>query len=81
MAEHVTLILKNDVAELDKVLNLVADLCARHAISADTEYDLKLALDEVVSNVARHAYPAGENHRIYPGRHGEWRRVHCQGRG
>jgi anti-sigma regulatory factor (Ser/Thr protein kinase) len=64
MAEHVTLILKNDVAELDRVLNLVTDLCGRHAISADTEYDLKLALDEVVSNVARHAYPAGENHEF-----------------
>jgi anti-sigma regulatory factor (Ser/Thr protein kinase) len=64
MAEQVTLNLKNDVAELDKVLNLVTDLCARHSISADTEYDLKLALDEVVSNVARHAYPAGEKHEF-----------------
>jgi serine/threonine-protein kinase RsbW len=64
MPEQVTLVLKNDVSELDKVLNLVADLCARHSISEDTEYDLKLALDEVVSNVARHAYPAGEHHEF-----------------
>ncbi len=64
MPEQVTLVLKNDVAELDKVLSLVADLCGRHSISEDTEYDLKLALDEVVSNVTRHAYPADEHHEF-----------------
>ena len=64
MTERATLILNNDVAELDRVLTLVADLCARHGIPPDTEYDLKLALDEVVANVARHAYPAGEKHQF-----------------
>lgn len=64
MTEQATLILDNDVAELDRVLTLVAELCARHSIPPDTEYDLKLALDEVVANVARHAYPEGEKHQF-----------------
>jgi anti-sigma regulatory factor (Ser/Thr protein kinase) len=64
MAEQATLVLKNDVAELEKVLAFIADLCARHNIPPDTEYDLKLALDEVVSNVARHAYPKDEDHQF-----------------
>jgi|SRR5579862_7374887 len=64
MAEQATLILKNDVTELEKVLVLITDLCARHNIPPDTEYDLKLALDEVVTNVMRHAYPKDEDHRF-----------------
>jgi len=64
MTEQVTLVLKNDVSELDKVLTLVTEICARHSIPSEIEYDLKLALDEVVSNVARHAYPEGSEHRF-----------------
>ena len=64
MEEQATLILKNDVAELDKVLVLITDLCARRNIPPDTEYDLKLALDEVVTNVMRHAYPKDEDHQF-----------------
>jgi hypothetical protein len=48
MTEQVTLVLKNDVSELDKVLTLVTEICARHSIPSEIEYDLKLALDEVV---------------------------------
>ena len=64
MAEQATLILKNDVAELERVMALISDVCARHSIPPETEYDLTLALDEVITNVARHAYPAGEEHQF-----------------
>jgi len=59
MIEQTTLTLKNDVSELDKVLTAVAGLCARHSIPPDVEYDLNLALDEIVTNVIRYAYPPG----------------------
>ena len=47
MTEQTTLILKNDVSELERVLSFVSDLCARRSISPETEYDLNLALDKV----------------------------------
>jgi serine/threonine-protein kinase RsbW len=62
MSERTTLILKNDVAQLERVMNFVSGLCAQHAIPPETEYDLNLALDEIVANVAKHAYPKGSEH-------------------
>ena len=64
MSEQTTMILKNDVSELERVLSFVSDACARNAIPPETEYDLKLALDEIVSNVAKHAYPEGGEHHF-----------------
>ena len=64
MTEQTTLILKNDLAELEKVMSLVSDLCLQNSIPPDTEYDLNLALDEMISNVAQHAFPKGEDHHF-----------------
>jgi anti-sigma regulatory factor (Ser/Thr protein kinase) len=64
MAEQATLILKNDVSELDRVISFVSDLCTRYSLSPDTEYDLNLALDEMITNVAKHAFPEGEDHQF-----------------
>ena len=58
------LVLKNDISELDKVLTFITSLCARHALSPEMEYDLNLALDEVVSNIIRHAHTDGSEHRF-----------------
>ncbi len=62
MTEQTTLILRNDVAELERVMSFVSDLCLRNSISPETEYDLNLALDEMVTNVAKYAYPEGGEH-------------------
>lgn len=64
MAEQTTLILKNDVSELEKVMSFVSDLCLRNAIPPDTEYDLNLALDEMIINVAKYAFPEGGEHQF-----------------
>jgi anti-sigma regulatory factor (Ser/Thr protein kinase) len=64
MAESTTLVLKNDVSELESVLSFVSDLCARNSIPAETERDLTLALDEMITNVAQHAYPMGGEHHF-----------------
>ena len=63
MTERATLILKNDLSELERVMSFVADLCVRNSIPPETEYDLNLALDEMITNVIQHAYPvSGEHH-------------------
>jgi serine/threonine-protein kinase RsbW len=62
MSEQTTLILKNDLSELERVMILVSDLCGRHTIPPEIEYDLNLALDEIVSNVVKYAYPKGGEH-------------------
>ncbi|MGO8815062.1 MAG: ATP-binding protein [Terriglobia bacterium] len=62
MAEQTILILKNEASELDRVMTFVSELCARNSISPDIEYDLNLALDELIINVSQHAFPKGEEH-------------------
>jgi anti-sigma regulatory factor (Ser/Thr protein kinase) len=64
MSEQATLILKNDVSELERVMKLVSELCHQNSIPPETEYDLNLAIDELISNVAEHAYPQGEEHHF-----------------
>jgi anti-sigma regulatory factor (Ser/Thr protein kinase) len=62
MTEQATLILKNDISELERVMSFVSELCARNSIPPETEYDLNLALDEIVTNVARYAHRDGGEH-------------------
>ena len=64
MTEQTTMILKNNVAEVEKVMTSVSELCARNSIPPETEYDLNLALDEMVTNVARHAHHDGGEHQF-----------------
>ena len=40
MTEQTTLVLKNDVLELESVISFVSDLCVRNSILAETERDL-----------------------------------------
>jgi serine/threonine-protein kinase RsbW len=64
MTEPTTLIIENDRSELNTVTNLVASLCAENAITHDVEYDLNLALDEIITNVIRHAFADGHPHQF-----------------
>ena len=62
MIEQTTLTLKNDLAEVERVISFISDLCTRNSIPPETEYDLNLALDELVANVTKHAFPEGGEH-------------------
>jgi anti-sigma regulatory factor (Ser/Thr protein kinase) len=64
MTAPTTLILKNDVLELENVISFVSDVCVRNSIPPGTERNLTLALDEMITNVATHAYPGGGEHRF-----------------
>jgi len=62
MAELTTLILKNDLAEVERVASFISALCEQHAVPPELEYDLNLALDEIITNVIKHAHSDGGEH-------------------
>jgi len=61
---HLTLHLKNDLAEIERVGEAVAALCEEHSVSAETVYAIELALDEVLTNIITYGYDDGEEHEI-----------------
>ncbi len=64
MAEQATLVLKNDTSELERVMSYISEVCLQKSIPPDIEYDLNLALDEMIINVAKHAFPESEEHNF-----------------
>ncbi len=64
MNERISLVLKNNLAELERLATEVTGWCSRQSLSEDVEYQLNLVLDEVVSNVIRHGYRDQRPHEI-----------------
>ncbi len=64
MNERISLVLKNNLAELERLATEVTGWCNRQALSEEVEYQLNLVLDEVVSNVIRHGYRDTRQHEI-----------------
>jgi anti-sigma regulatory factor (Ser/Thr protein kinase) len=54
MSESLFLHIKNDILEIKRMGDEVAGWCHEQALSEDTECQLDLVLDEMVSNVIRH---------------------------
>jgi len=55
---------RNDLAEVERLNNEMAGLWAREGLPADSEMDVTLALEEVVSNVIRHGCTPGREYDI-----------------
>lgn len=51
------IILKNDVAELEKLAIFVEEVAAEMTLDPELEMNLNLVLEEIVSNVILYAYP------------------------
>ena len=64
MAETLSLVVKNDLAEIPRLAEIISKFCSRHGLSPDVEFDLNLSLDEVVVNVIRHGYRDHGPHEI-----------------
>lgn len=64
MPENLSLVVKNDLAEIPRLAEIIAEFCGRHGLSADVEFDLNLALDEIIVNVIRHGYQDQGPHEI-----------------
>ncbi len=64
MDERISLVLKNNLAELERLGGEVSAWCSRQALSEEVDYQVNLVLDEVVSNVIRHGYRDKNPHEI-----------------
>ena len=60
----IELSMANDPAELERVMDDVDARLAALAVSPKRKYAVRLALDELLSNVIRYAYDDGAVHRI-----------------
>jgi anti-sigma regulatory factor (Ser/Thr protein kinase) len=76
--------LLNDVAELRRLNDSAAQFLRASSVPASSIHDVQLVLEEVVTNVIRHAWPEGGRHSIevevVVGTDGVQLRVEDQGR-
>jgi anti-sigma regulatory factor (Ser/Thr protein kinase) len=64
MSEHLSLNLKNDLQEIERMANEVDAWWSQHARLEEFKFQLDLVLDEMVSNVIRHGLKDSNEHRI-----------------
>lgn len=63
MSKALAVELKNQLSEIERLARLVDDFGRRHQIEAQIIYNMKLALDEILTNVISYGYDdAGEHH-------------------
>ncbi|HZP79080.1 MAG TPA: ATP-binding protein [Pseudolabrys sp.] len=58
------LIIRNDVTELPALTSAMERVAAEHGMPEKSLFQLQVALDEVVSNVIKYAWPEGGTHEI-----------------
>ncbi len=64
MTSATTIVLRNQVAELERVGQLVAAFGTEHGLPSQFVFDLTLALDEILTNVISYAYTDEADHEI-----------------
>ena len=63
MKSQLSLVLRNETEELERMSEEVSAWCKANEISA-TEFRVNLTLDEIVSNVIRHGWKDGGEHQL-----------------
>ncbi|TAM79819.1 MAG: ATP-binding protein [Acidobacteria bacterium] len=64
MESRLSLVLRNDLCELQRMSEAVSAWCRGNGISAATEFHVNLALDEIVSNVIRYGWKDDREHYV-----------------
>jgi anti-sigma regulatory factor (Ser/Thr protein kinase) len=64
MAHHLSLTLRNHRSEISRLVDRIEAFGAEASLLPDVTFRLTLALDEIVSNVIRHAFDDGAQHSI-----------------
>ena len=64
MSEVVAVDLKNQLSEIARLARIVDDFGRRHQIDVKIIYSMKLALDEILTNVISYGYDDAAEHHI-----------------
>ena len=64
MSEVIAVELKNQLSEIERLARIVDDFGRRHQIEAQIIYNMKLALDEILTNIISYAYDDAREHII-----------------
>ena len=64
MSEVIAVELKNQLSEIERLARIVDDFGRRHQIEAQIIYNMKLALDEILTNIISYAYDDAKEHII-----------------
>ena len=75
MPSHVSMELKNDPSEIERMSSAIAEFGARNNLPARSIGNLQLAMEELVVNVINHGFPQGGEHTIRVDMHSEDRTV------
>ena len=67
MSECLSLRIKTDFEEIERITQEVAIWCRKMALPEEIEYEIDLVLDELVSNVIRHGLKENTEHFIAVG--------------
>jgi serine/threonine-protein kinase RsbW len=64
MSEVIAVELKNQLSEIERLAHIVDDFGRRHQIEPQIIYTMKLALDEILTNIISYAYDDAKEHII-----------------
>jgi len=64
MEQKVSIDLKSNLSELEKLAQIVAEFGQRHHLSSQALFHTNLALEEILTNVISYAYDDSEEHQI-----------------
>ena len=64
MSEVIAVELKNQLSEIERLARIVHDFGRRHQIEPQIIYTMKLALDEILTNIISYAYDDAKEHII-----------------
>jgi len=62
--DRLSVALKNDLSEIERLSRVVAEFGARNRISEEIVFDLNLSLEEIICNVISYAYDDENEHEI-----------------
>ena len=65
MESRLSLLLRNDLSELERIAQAVSVWCRENAVSGEAEYQINLALDEIVSNVIHYAWKDDSEQQLH----------------
>lgn len=65
MKSQLSLVVRNHLSELQRIAEAVSVWCRENAVSAPAEFQVILALEEIVSNVIRYGWKDGGDHQLH----------------